>query len=145
MCKPSNGGNFVSNSMNYYIINTCSIDYFLLIIFLLYDKNDQNKSIFDDTFIMDIIQYISLNDWNIARLKWIEYNQIPKKIICQKNNIVYNCFLSEYESFYKTISTFQSFTWFCKCPSKHCKLNVMTKQNSSAFKLMLCINLIFFN
>ncbi|CAF0992528.1 unnamed protein product [Brachionus calyciflorus] len=134
---PKNGG-FIAEK-NISIVNTCSIDYFLLIIgylsynnkYFLRENNKQNNIL--ELFI-NISAKITNGNWMEARLEWIhKINLKPKNV----NNIsIYNCMLSVFDSFYLDYSFVQQFYWFERCLNKFCKKNNHKKQISSIFKMV---------
>ena len=112
-----NGGKFSIDNIEYYAVNTCSIDYFLIIIYIIrlnhIENFNQIKNIEIGKVFERIYNYLSLNDWQKARIVWLEYCIGLEKII--KKNNVYDWFLSEYESFFVYFRSNQFYSWISKC------------------------------
>jgi hypothetical protein len=124
------------------IINTCSIDGFLMALFVV-SKNcprfqDYESSCLEKIFVTlrAIASLIGNNDWALARLEWLTFHQkIPS--YREKGALVYNCFLDEYESFYsRCASLMQEYEFVDICSNPQCKLQVI-EGNASAFILRL--------
>ncbi|CAF0977548.1 unnamed protein product [Brachionus calyciflorus] len=111
---PKNGGYL--NDKKISISNTCSIDYFLLIISYLWFNNsyystlktkERGNSLYDDFEITS--NYITDGEWMEARLEWVKrINLKPKSA---NNEIFYDCMLSVFDSFYLEYSEIQQFSW----------------------------------
>ena len=110
----SNGGSATVNGRNYHFLNTCSIDYFLLAVYLIcssskkiYERSHSNQptSRLYKTFLA-IKEHLMTNKWNLARLEWAKFSRM-KCIINQDNSITFDYFLTTGEAFADKISEFQ--------------------------------------
>jgi hypothetical protein len=138
---PENGGCLVVNNNKTIFINTCSIDYFLVVCYIisrrLLTHLKLNKKTFFDNFLIDSYNYITVdNNFNLVRNAWLNYN---KGIVSQRkedNVYVFNCLSDEFASYYSSYSKFQKFQWNSTCPNEACIANKNTKCESNAFILM---------
>ena len=90
-----NGGTIYLDQKKYLSKNTCSIDYFLIIIFLLiknckYAKLENNL----DSCFFKIFTYLTLNNWEKARYQWFKFCPNLGKIYQN-----FDWFMSEGDSF----------------------------------------------
>lgn len=129
---PQNGGIY----QNYEIINTCSIDYFLIVIsyIFFYNQNIESLKTNDKNDLIKILDEISdkirNNRMDEARFIWV------KKIgLKQSNENQFNCMLSIFDAFYSDYSQIQTFSWYEKCQNKDCKKNRNKYHSSHLFKL----------
>jgi len=120
-----NGGSFTFENRRITFRNTCTLDYYLLIWFILSRTNMLLKIIFEKKWkidfyktIMKVTQSILNRKWNSARLAWSEF--IGKKFINESKSIVYDYFGSELEGFSGS-HDIQSFSFKYKCSNKTCQ------------------------
>ena len=115
--------------------NTCSIDYFLLIVSCLYQNNvffNQSENSLSHVF-RQINMHIKKKKWNLARLEWLKV--ISSVVISKrKDRIIYNFFGSEYDAFYATYSKLQEYKWKSECSNPKCIYHKMI-QTSCYFLL----------
>ena len=113
-------GKFIINNEECYSVNTCSIDYFLIIIYIIRSnhkdqfnqlKNTEIGNVFESIYI-----HLSYNDWQKARIAWLNYCPGLEKAI--KKNNVFDWFLSEYESFFVFYRSNQFYSWISKYNNK---------------------------
>ena len=71
-------------------------------------KDTEIGKVFEKIYV-----HLSCNDWQNARLAWLEYCPGLKQSI--KNNNVYDWFLSEYEAFFVFYRFNQFYSWTSKC------------------------------
>lgn len=91
-----------------------------------------NKSCFYE--LIEIIKdNIMKNEWHLARIQWLRFSNFVQ--ITKDQNIIYNCFSSEYESYYSSYSKYQNHSWSYSCNSLKCKNSSIKNENSSAFIL----------
>jgi len=99
--KLCNGGTEIIDGKSYCFSNTCSIDYWLLSIFLVLSVSSiANKRALDQTsnsielykVFVKIKDFIQKNNWNSARLEWANFIGLKKKII--NGSIHFDCFAS---------------------------------------------------
>ena len=80
------------HNKEYFSMNTCSIDYFLIIIFIIrmnhMEQFNQLKNIEIGNVFEKIYGHLSCNDWQMARLAWLEFCPGLKQTI--KNNKLLN-------------------------------------------------------
>ena len=98
--------------------NTCSIDYFLIIVFIIYN-NIKNLKYLDQALgecYKKISGYVASNNWNMARYTLFLFAEIKN---IKKGNVL-NWYLSEYESFKFTYSSYQLYKFDKKCDSDNC-------------------------
>jgi hypothetical protein len=120
-----NGGSTESN----YHCNTCSIDYFLAIAYVIAEHD--NSQYIDDT-LFEIFKKINLslkkNDWNQARINWRNFEtntskdeRFPK-VEKENSNEKYDWFGSQYDAFLATYRHFQTCFWQIDCTNiQECK------------------------
>ena len=108
----------------YRIINTCSIDYFIIImavvgkfnnsILLMKDKSWKN-------FFIELSKYvITQNNWDLARYCFLTFkNHIVSTI--NNNESLTDCFLSEYDSYMNLYNEKQEYKWEKKCIDENSK------------------------
>ena len=136
---PKNGGFLKEKNLS--IINTCSIDYFLLTIsyfwfnnkyFIDFNTVEREQSLIN--IIEKISDYIKNGEWMKARLEWVE--RLNLKPLSTEKDCVYDCMLSVFDSFYFEYSEIQQYSWHENCPIKTCKNNKLKKKSSNIFKLI---------
>ena len=138
-CFPNNrlwGGN-IKNGLNnilenqskytdFTIINTCTVDYFLLALWLTSKLSKKIAKYFRIQFEVNtkeyllsaIIKCIDMKDWNLAKsiwiLKFLEYSPV---------NGVFNTYGDEFTTFYSRLICFQTIIYTCKnCKSSKRKI-----------------------
>ena len=126
---------FQHNGQTIQITNTCSIDYFLIILAIV--NNRKNDTWSDEKWNSEIIDIIVNNviekKIDQARLFFIQHFNHIKKIQNNSNRIIYDCFLAEYDSYYKIFEKNQLYEWKTTCTNKLCILSRETRGNSSSF------------
>ena len=134
-----NGGQFYIGNKEYFSVNTCSIDYFLIIIYIICSNHMDLVSLLKNeisTVFEKIYVNLSSNEWQKARLAWVEY--CPElRVVIQKNN-VFDWFLSEYEAFFVYYRSNQFYTWISKCDNlipPLCENSLEMTKNSYTFIL----------
>jgi hypothetical protein len=132
--KLKNGGSIkLTNGITVKSKNTCSIDYFLIIIYLLYPKYKWFKSEWLNVF-KNIFEFVLEENWDLARIEWSQYafafqqDQFPPKI-----ENLWDWKGSEYESFSQVLNSYQEFSWSSTCENQRCKNN--KTHTSSSFNL----------
>lgn len=128
----SNGGKYKTISIR----NTCSIDYFLIIIFIVYNNH---RKYFNEELVScfnKIHRFITLNYWNFARFEWLNFSELTKHIVIDNTH---DWFLSEYQSFYSTYGKYQSYSWKFLCSNGNsCRNhNRCETSNSFIFKFLI--------
>ncbi|RNA05534.1 hypothetical protein BpHYR1_011851 [Brachionus plicatilis] len=102
-CLPQNGSLFRQTIA---ITNTSSIDYFILFSYIVSKKNNFSttsksySTIYFEKFLREANSCLDRNNWNLVRLLWARNNKAIRQTIIEKDQIVYNCFGSEYDSYY---------------------------------------------
>ena len=136
--KLINGGTFQKENGQYVQeINTCSIDYFLIIASIIQINHASSLMKLDLKLAQcfeRIKKALSLNNWSNARNAWLNYSNI--KLHNSTDNII-DWFTSGYEAFYFNYSSFQRFRWTINCDRRSkplCK-NKNRNENSSSFIL----------
>jgi hypothetical protein len=143
--KPTNGGSCIFDHIFCYMfINTCSINYFILVLYVISEKNALFKrrvelgNNLDDfeIFLRNLNTQISSNNWNLSRLNWLESNDrlIKKKSISAKSYL-YDCLTSEYEAYSATYLKLQEFKWCKKCTNIGCIFSTDTQERAKSFNL----------
>ena len=135
-----NGGSFIMDNKEYFSMNTCSIDYFLIIIFIIrmnhMEQFNQLKNIEIGNVFEKIYGHLSCNDWQMARLAWLEFCPGLKQTI--KNNNVYDWFLSEYEAYFVYYRCNQFYSWTSKCDNIRVPLCVNAhEKNKNSYTYLL--------
>ncbi len=141
---PRNGGSFQPENKIIKFINTCTVDYYLLIWVILsktnklYKKNlnelkrNENISSFYE-YINKIVQCIVAKKWNSARLLWSNF--ICKGYSENSEMILYDYYGSEIEG-YAGFHSIQTFSYFYKCTEKKCRFgNDWNKEELSGFSI----------
>jgi hypothetical protein len=142
----SNGGSITANGIVYYFANTCSIDYFLLAVYLIIcvskiaierlNSNNSPNSIALNRAFTNIANYLKINDWNSARLEWAKTTNM-RRLENQDKSITYDIYLSVEEAFGNIMKSYQTFSFEYHCKKKDCLTNgVKKKQLSSSFSQM---------
>jgi hypothetical protein len=132
---PSWGGKITTNNyIGYKIIETCTIDYFLLFIWLSTKLSDQILKRLDESLIerslieklKQIIICVDANDWNKAKSIWIidVLNLIPQRKI-------FSTFGQEFDFFIKHLRNLQTLYYSC---SKHESEHVFQPINEFYYK-----------
>ncbi|RNA40666.1 hypothetical protein BpHYR1_023155, partial [Brachionus plicatilis] len=140
-CLPQNGSLFRHNDQTIAITNTFSIDYFILFSYIVSKKNNfstTSKSYstnYFEKFLRETNSCLDRNNWNLVRLLWVRNNKAIRQTIIEKDQIVYNCFGSEYDTYYSIFSKFQSYKWSSECQNRSCLFNSQTEDVSSSFIL----------
>ncbi len=123
-----------NNSLQIEITNTCTIDYLLLALWTATKLSNKpiiflNETVFREkaNCILNIIQNIESNNWNMAKSIWIQ--KIIKKSI-ETNSI--SLFGSEYEFFITHIKEFQNYELTFEC-SSICQNNQRSRWHSDLF------------
>jgi len=114
LCNGNLQVSFTKSLVEYKISNTCTIDYFLLVLKIASINNNEFLKSFDNEIIKNIVNFIDQKNWNFARLLWLQFNKSHFKNF--SNLIYYDCYGSE-EDFYgftfRELS--QEFFWKSKC------------------------------
>lgn len=140
---PKNGSYFKQGSFLIEITNTCSIDYFILICYIISKKKKETLALhfgkdtvdFFFKFLRDLEGMLDKKNWDLARLTWLNICRSIEKKQVSKNHFLYDCFNSEYCAFLNCYSFIQSFTTFTRCPNSECLINKSPLQNHSGFSL----------
>ena len=77
----SNGGMYTSHNRNIFVKNTCSVDYFLMIVYIIYNNHQKHL---DGRFCVQfskIHEFIRLNNWYFARLEWMKFSNLDNYIV----------------------------------------------------------------
>jgi hypothetical protein len=123
--KLTNGGRLQLNNKNYNQINTCSIDYFLIVMHITTTFFRENLTLISPELRIcfnNISNFLLSNNWTMARQEWIKLNPNLEKFILNDN--CYNWFLSEYNSFVSYYNYYQRYTYTINCTSRikpYCK------------------------
>ena len=118
--------------MNLKIINTCTIDYFMLAIAFSCDLNKNIYKIIDTANSLSeklkmIIDLISANEWNRAKTLWIlEILKITPK------RRTFDTFGEEFDCFIKHIKELQCLNYYCR--SEHCNDNIFYTNDEFYFE-----------
>ena len=112
--------------------NTCSIDYFLMIIYIVYENNykDLNGDCYD--CFLKIHGNIKINDWNSARLEWLKFANLQNYVV---SGNTHDWFASEFQSYYSSYSIFQKYSWTFKCSKGPSCKNFNRCESSTSFIL----------
>jgi hypothetical protein len=122
--------------------NTCSIDYFLLVCFIVsrrfeekIKKKDKKTEL--DNLLLGVLEALTVNDWNKARYVWRCRNKfIEVHEVIFGNLIFIDCYSDENNAFNSAYTIFQEYTWKMSCPRVSCLTN-KTIPRESSFKLVL--------
>ena len=139
----TNGGEFYIGKHKFKCYNTCSIDYFLIIVYLLVESTCELGKFEEKSgnLFLKIFAFLSDNDWNMARNEW--FNFCPDlKHIQKKSN--FNWFLSEFDSFFRYFRIYQTYNWESYCNNTReppCYRNV--KRTNESFCFIFEYKLIF--
>ncbi len=141
----TNGGKLVMDEIAYTILNTCTIDYFLLVVFFL-GKNSKgfeneihlktNKNFKYNFFKIwhDIYLKIQNNNWNMARLIWAQFNKFPEFKLNEETGIKVDYFGSLYQAYMKMYYEVQEFNYYYKCPDDKCVLSTKLEKSGREFQ-----------
>ena len=142
----SNGGSISFQGIIYHFCNTCSIDYFLLTIYLICSTSDtsnerlnrnenQNSTALNLAF-KNITNHLKKNDWTSARFEWAKTTNM-RFFTNSDNSITYDFFLNLEESFGNIMHVYQTFIFDYHCCKDKCSVNGIKKQQlSSSFTQM---------
>ncbi|CAF1094057.1 unnamed protein product [Brachionus calyciflorus] len=137
---PRNGSISEVDSVQTSIINTCSIDGFLLICYFLSRQSEIFKCKYSDELnnlfnsLKSISDLVCENNWNEARLEWIKFTKM--KAIQKDETVVYDFFLNEFDSYYDSCaSILQQYEYDNICDNLKCKLTSIKESRSAAFML----------
>jgi hypothetical protein len=122
-----NGGSIAKTNSTKAIsfTNTCSIDYYLLIWFIVYKLKKYTFKNCNDTFhcvITKIVTHIEKNQWSEARYQWSIFNKMKNSNNNDDSEIHYDYFSSEAESYIHAHNDYQTFRWSYICDNKCCDL-----------------------
>ena len=130
-----NGGTIYLDQKKYLSKNTCGIDYFLIIIFLLiknckYAKLENNLV----SCFFKIFTYLTLNNWEEARYQWFKFCPNLGKIYQN-----YDWFMSENRLFVKVFYKYQTYFWETSCNNinVNCYFNMKQSKEASSFIFQL--------
>ncbi len=133
-----NGGTFSMNGTKANSVNTCSIDYFLMIVLIIYSNHSRNLNNKLIDCFSRIHEYLMTNNWDSARIEWLNFCPLlniiypPTK---DSQTYTYNWFLSENESFAaRYCKEFQMIKWKFKCSKETC-INNNRQMSSFCFVL----------
>jgi hypothetical protein len=122
----SNGGTLEMEKIKTIFINTCSIDYFILVIFLCTEFGEiiRKRSLevnstqdFYKLFIK-IHDHLKNNNWNLARLEWANFNQMQFTV--ENKSPKYDFYLSIRDSFLSKVIFLQTYSFYCACSNEMC-------------------------
>ena len=83
----------------------------------------------------DLSNYLfTKNNWDLARYIFLTFKNHLKPTHCN-NEIIYDCFLSEYDSFSSMYSEIQKHIWSKRCSDDNCQLTGKKSGKSSYFSL----------
>ena len=136
--KFSNGGKYKLNGITYDFSNTCTVDYWLLSIFLVVstsktaqdriEKSSINQNLY---FVFNEIKNcIFDNNWNKARLVWTNFSGFNGKQI--DGRFYYDYFGTLSAAFVEKMNDNQLFTFNYKC-KLNCTFNGKEMTESSNF------------
>lgn len=134
-------GAFLNESKRYQIDNSCTIDYYLLLWYILSTRNSklisELKSKKSNNFydvIKRITDNIKDNNWNLARLSWAKYIGLKPIGRKSKNDLIkYSFFNTENLIFQIDHNNYQKYSY--ECPNANC-----FKNTSSEFMLQRSLN-----
>jgi hypothetical protein len=137
----ANGGSFYLDNKLIKFINTCTLDYYLLIWVILSKTNIFLKNIFHSINPTDfykninkITQSIGAKKWNSARLFWSKF--ISKKYSETQEAIIYDYYGSEMDGF-SSFHSIQSFKYSYKCSEINCRFgNSWNEEEFSGFSMV---------
>jgi hypothetical protein len=123
----SNFGTLEIENTKTIFTNTCSIDYFLLIIFFCTENCGQieYRSLLQNfqaeyyKVFLKIHSHIKKNEWNQARFVWAIFNK--NKSTLNGNLTSYDFYLTFADSFLNKLHLLQKFSFFCGCSDKLCQ------------------------
>jgi hypothetical protein len=142
----TNGGSVSVDGIVYHFVNTCSIDYFLLAVYLVIsvskiakerlNSNQSPYSIALNRAFQNIANHLKKNDWNSSRLEWAKTTNM-RRLENHDKSITYDFYLSVEEAFGNIMRYYQTFCFEYHCKKKDCLTNgVIKKQFSSSFSQM---------
>ena len=109
--------------------NTCTIDYFLIMIFIIYENHSKMINENFNNCFEKIHDFVGKNNWNFARLQWLNFAKLKYMII---DDCTHNWFGSEFDAYYHTYSEFQRYSWTFECnKGSDCKNNERHETSSS--------------
>jgi hypothetical protein len=110
--------------IEYRYTNTCTIDYFILFIAIVFNYNNNISNIRIDlnwsNLFNDLKNYIFIKEsWDLARYSFLTFkNHIKSQDLKDKSSNIcsINCFGSEYDSYLNIYNELQTYKWtvFCK-------------------------------
>jgi hypothetical protein len=135
--KLCNGGSANINGQNVCFVNTCTIDYWLLAIYLVLDNSNiakerilsKSSTNTELNSVLDKIKsFLLVNDWNEARLEWTNFIGLKGKL--QNGTLYYDYYTTLSTAFVDKWNQYQLFTFDYKC-KKSCQINGDQKTESS--------------
>ena len=135
--KLCNGGSAYANGQNVRFVNTCTIDYWLLAIYLVVGNSNLAKerilsksstNIELNNVLDKIKSFLLVNDWNLARLEWTNFIGLKGKL--QNGTLYYDYYNTLSPAFVDKWNQYQLFTFDYKC-KKSCPINGDQKTESS--------------
>ena len=136
----SNGGTFKKNGIVYHFANTCSVDPWLLTIYLIccssridleHSTVNSCSRVLYETFLK-IKKHLLKNDWNMARLEWAKFSE-TNEVTNSDNSRTFDFFLTPEEAFGNKMHHFQSFSFEYRCKKNNCTINGQIKKHTSSF------------
>ena len=105
-----NGGSVRLDGISYNFVNTCSIDYFLVIVYLVTSKRIEYRAGLQNSTsdlyktFLEISDRLKINDWNEARLCWYRFNN--NSSFSSNGTITVDFFLTIEEAFFNKMKNF---------------------------------------
>ena len=122
LVTPINGSFFEINGIQYRYTNTCSIDYFILFIAIVFNYNKNIVEMKDSkwkTLCESLKNNIfNKNSWDLARYYFLSFERHIKACNQDKNSCSIDCFLSEYDAYMNIYNKLKTYRWEISC--NHC-------------------------
>jgi hypothetical protein len=122
----SNGGTLEMENIKTIFINTCSIDYFIFVIFVCTEfgekirKRSSEVNSTQDFYklFLKIHDHLKNNNWNLARLELANFNQMQFTV--ENKSPKYDFYLNIQDSFLRNATFLQTYSFFCACTNDMC-------------------------
>lgn len=117
------------NYISIQFINTCTIDYFLVLIATIANNNkyfqEKINNLEKKNEFTEVSKKISCemfkNDWNSARYTWLQFNEFPIAKIFG-NHYHYDFFSTEFLVFVGKLQKYQEYFWTSNCENPNCDI-----------------------
>ena len=134
-----NGGTLELDGETYVFLNTCSVDYFLLCVYLktstskIIDARLNCESLSNDLCrcFDKISNYLKNNQWDLARYEWATFIKMEPVKNDYDGSITFNFLKKLSFAFCDVMDYYQKYNFNYKCADSECNINGVEKTETS--------------